>query len=384
MYIGIIAEWNPFHEGHAYMLQKIKKQYPQAPIIGVMSGSFVQRGEPALFNKWIRAKWALSQGMSAVIEFPTYCVLQSADIFAEYAVSFLSQLGCTHVAFGAESLTLLDFKKLALWSLSEECNEYFHNFLEKGFPYSSAITQSMEIRFPELSQELKMPNNLLGFRYILAATKQNLPLSFIVIPRNQLHPASATLARQSLIDEGDYPLLPPDIRGEATRLIKSGEYLSYLRYESACLLINKRLSKKQLTDSHLFSEGLEFRWFKSMKETTWSRALDQVKNKRYLYSRLKRIGASLLLSDQNPSPFSFKNKIPYARLLALQENQSFVLKKSNLPILTSVAKALRELSPRDTAILNLDIAATDIQSFCMSNENYRTGRLDFYNSPVIM
>ena len=156
MYIGIIAEWNPFHEGHAYMIQNIKKQYPQAPIVGVMSGSFVQRGEPALFNKWIRAKWALSQGISTVIEFPTFCVLQSADIFAEYAVSFLCQLGCTHIAFGAESLRFLDLKKLALWSLSEEYNEYFHRFLEKGFPYSSAITQSIEIKFPELSQELNI------------------------------------------------------------------------------------------------------------------------------------------------------------------------------------------------------------------------------------
>lgn len=384
MYIGITAEWNPFHEGHSHMIQEIKKLYPETPIIGAMSGSFVQRGEPALFNKWIRAKWALYHGISAVVELPCLCVLQSADIFSEYAISFLYQLGCTHIAFGAESLNVSDFQKISSWYLSNECNEHFHCCLRKGLSYSSAITESIRIKYPQLSQELKKPNNLLGFRYILAAKKQKLPLSFIVIRRHQAHAASATLARQSLLTTGNYPFLPPVIRNEAESLMRTGNYLSYQRYESACLLINKRLSIQKLSASKLFSEGLEHRWFKSMQNSTWTDALDQVKNKRYLYSRLKRIGAALLLSDKIPSPFTERKEIHFARLLAMQKKQSFLLKNSHLPVFTSTAKALRTLPPGDAAILKLDIAATDIQNFCMSNEVYRTGCSDFYNSPIIM
>ena len=117
MYIGITAEWNPFHSGHAHMLRSLKNLFPDAPIISAMSGSFVQRGEPAIFDKWTRAKWALMFGVDAVIELPVLCVLQSADKFAASSVSLLHNMGCTHIAFGAESLNSDTLYNAAQWSL---------------------------------------------------------------------------------------------------------------------------------------------------------------------------------------------------------------------------------------------------------------------------
>ena len=384
MYIGITAEWNPFHEGHSYMIQKIKELYPEAPIAAVMSGAFTQRGEPAILDKWTRAKWAVYHGIDAVIEFPVLYALQSADIFAENAVFLLSELGCTHIAFGAESMSLSDLKNISSWSLTEEYKTCFHELLSKGVSYSSAITQSIEIKFPQIGQELRKPNNLLGFRYVRAAEKQNLSLSFIIVRRSSLHPASATKARESLLSGGTYPLLTDIVKKEAEQLIKSGHFLSYSRYEDACLLINKRLSEQQLTATGLFREGLEHRWFKNMKETSWNKALEQIKNKRYLYSRLKRIGAALLVSEQIPSPFMQKKKAAYARLLALRETESHILKQSRLPIISNTAGAYKKLSSDDLSILSLDLQSTDIQNFCMENQEYRKGREDFYKSPVII
>ena len=362
MYIGITAEWNPFHSGHAHMLRSLKNLFPDAPIISAMSGSFVQRGEPAIFDKWTRAKWALMFGVDAVIELPVLCVLQSADKFAASSVSLLHNMGCTHIAFGAESLNSDTLYNAAQWSLQPDFNLYFHQFLGKGLSYASAVTKSMEIRYPEISRELTRPNNLLGFLYVQAALKQNLPLSFIVIERNTHYPASAT-----------------------TALMNTGHILSYARYEDACLLLGRLTKKESLRDSRLFSEGLENKWYKEIQQASLPDIFEAIKSKRYLYSRLKRIAASLLLSSELvPSPFSHSSFPKYARLLALKNTKSFILNKSNLPVITGAAKALRTLQEKKALeSFSIDLRATDIQSYCMKNKSYRTGRLDFYHSPVI-
>ena len=99
--IGITAEWNPFHAGHSAMIDIIKKAYPQASLIAIMSGAFVQRGEPALFDKWTRAGWAVRAGVDAVFEFPALYALQSADRFSCHAASMLHAMGVNMIAFGA-------------------------------------------------------------------------------------------------------------------------------------------------------------------------------------------------------------------------------------------------------------------------------------------
>lgn len=385
MYIGITAEWNPFHSGHAYMLNEVKKLYPDVPIISAMSGSFVQRGEPAIFDKWTRAKWAILSGADAVIELPVLCVLQSADKFATAAISLLYSLGCTHIAFGAESLSISQLYNAANWSLHADFNHYFHKFLKEGFSYATAINKSMAIYSPTIAQELSRPNNLLGFLYIQTALKQNLSLSFIAIERNSRSPASATAARKYITSKRIYPLLPSEVEPEISMFLKTGHYISYARYEDACLLWNRLAKEESLTKSGLFSEGLEHKWYKETQQNSIIDSLNATKSKRYLYSRLKRIAAALLLSaDTYPSLFSLTPKPHYARLLALRNKKSSILNTSKLPIITRVAKGLHTL--REDALISLqtDIRATDLQAYCMQEEPFRKGRLDFYNSPIIL
>lgn len=385
MYIGTTAEWNPFHSGHAHMIRSLKRLFPDAPIISAMSGSFVQRGEPSIFDKWTRAKWAVMSGVDAVIELPVLCALQSADKFTASSVSLLHNMGCTHIAFGAESLNSDILHNAAQWSLHPDFHLYFHQFLKEGLSYASAVTKSMEIRYPKISQELMRPNNLLGFLYIQAALKQNLPLSFIVIERNERYPASATTARKYLTAGKYYPLLPEEIQTEIHTLMNTGHILSYSRYEDACLLLGRLTEKKVLTNSQLFSEGLEHKWHKEIQQASLPQVFAAIKSKRYLYSRLKRIAASLLLSPElTPSPFSNPPSPQYARILALKNAKSFILNESKLPVITSTAKALRTLQGKALESFTIDLRATDIQSYCMKNKSFRTGRLDLYHSPIII
>ena len=131
MIIGITAEWNPFHLGHAYMVEHLKREYPDARLLAVMSGPFVQRGEPALFDKWARASWAVQAGVDAVLELPGTAALQSADRFAESAVLHLHTLHCTHIAFGTESATVQELQEAARWSASDEYLSVLHSFLNR-------------------------------------------------------------------------------------------------------------------------------------------------------------------------------------------------------------------------------------------------------------
>lgn len=384
MIIGITAEWNPFHEGHLYMIQQLKKEYPNVPIVAVMSGSFVQRGEPALFDKWTRAKWALHHGVDIVIELPTGSVLQSADKFADAAVFLLHALGCTHIAFGAESLSEKELQVLSDWTLTAKFNEAFHQYLLQGMTYSTAIDKAISTEFPLLEKEIRKPNNLLGLRYMESARRRQFSMSFIVIKRDSNHPASATAARETLLQEGTYDFLPKDVKDDIKHLMLKGDRTSYRRYDNACLLFSRLITPKHLQESGLFSEGLENRWYKEIQENSWEKVLSAIKSKRYLYSRLKRMSATLLLSGtESPSPFSVPPLPPYARVLALKETQSKILKYAQLPIITSVARDIKKLDSLGQSLLSLDLRATDIQQYCSKNEAYRSARRDYYISPII-
>lgn len=385
MYIGITAEWNPFHNGHYYMINKIKEQFPDTPIIAIMSGSFVQRGEPALFDKWTRAQWAIQHGIDAVIELPVLCTIQSADKFAEAAVFLLHSLGCTHIAFGTESFSISNLEKIVQWTLNPCFDELFHQFLDEGNTYSISIDKAISIKFPQWDKELTKPNNLLGLRYIQTARKNNWPLSFISIKRDKNHPASATIARQELCTKGSYELLPPNITNDITTLIQEGHIISYHRYEDACLLSSRIFTKSDLKRSCLFSEGLENRWYDKLQKDSWPNILHDIKNKRYLYSRLKRISAALLIAGTRaPSPFSQLHLPGYARLLALRQESSYILKKAQIPIITRLAKDYKDLNETNQLMLDLDVRATDIQCYCFKNNIFRQSRIDFYHSPLLI
>ncbi len=384
MYIGIIAEWNPFHTGHAHLLSVLHLRYPNVPIICAMSGSFVQRGEPAIFDKWTRASWAVQNGASAVMELPVTCVLQSADKFAAAGVHMLHALGCTHVAFGAETLTPEEIKALAAYTFSSAFSSLFHGYLQQGLPYAVSVNRSLEEKFPSLTDDVSKPNNLLAIQYARAIMENNLPMNIIAVPRNQTECISASGIRRDITANLRPIPIQDNERDVMNALIANGLYTDYQRYNDACLLFFRLIDKENLAQSALFSEGLENKWAKEMHHSSYEDVLNSVKSKRYLYSRLRRITASLLLSPfGGPSPMAKAPQLLYARLLALRREHSYILKRSTLPIVTSFARARQELSADAQKLLSLDRKATDLQRYCYHNPAERAGGQDYYRSPVI-
>lgn len=383
--IGITAEWNPFHAGHAAMIDTIKKAHPEASLIAIMSGAFVQRGEPALFDKWTRARWAVRAGVDAVFEFPALYALQSADRFSCHAASMLHAMGVNMIAFGAESLTKDELLTAARWAVSEDYEHLLHERIADGLSYGEAAHEAMAAYSPYLAGELTKPNNLLGFRYTETILRNHYDMDSLVIPRDMEHPISATSARRELLSQKRTALLAPAAEEEAARLMEEGRYTDPARYEDCCHLLSRLMPREALQKAGLFKEGLEYKWEKESQRISYEEMLAATKSKRYLRSSLKRLGAELLLSPTAlPSPFLAPPDPSYARLLALRREKSALLRNLPLPIITSTAKALKTLPQEAAAMLEMDIRASDVQSFCQASMKYRKGKMDFYTSPVMV
>ena len=187
--VGVIAEYNPFHIGHAHQLKAIKALYPDALIIVAMSGSFVQRGEPALFDKFSRARWALLNGAHAVIELPIVYATANAERFASGAVRLLAKLGATTLAFGAENDDAKALWQMASLSRSEEVQTACRNYLQQGLSYGAALRQALADLMPDAVYN--GPNTLLGLEYVKAIQKYNLSMEILPIKRSSSHHASA-------------------------------------------------------------------------------------------------------------------------------------------------------------------------------------------------
>ena len=243
----------------------------------------------------------------------------------------------------------------------------------------------MAAAFPYLADELTKPNNLLGFRYTETILRKHYAMDILVIPRDMEHPVSATSARRELLSQKRTALLSPSDAKQAAQLMEEGHYTDPARYEDCCHLLSRLIPLESLQGIGLFKEGLEYKWAKESQRISYEEMLAATKSKRYLRSSLKRLGAELLLSPAAlSSPFLAPPDPSYARLLALKREKSALLRDLPLPIITSTAKAMKTLPKEAAAMLEMDIRASDVQSFCQKGSNYRKGKMDFYTSPVIV
>ncbi|HAF0292610.1 TPA: nucleotidyltransferase, partial [Salmonella enterica subsp. enterica serovar Typhimurium var. 5-] len=214
--VGVVVEYNPFHNGHLFHLQQAKKQSNADIAIAVMSGNFLQRGEPALVSKWARTNMALAAGVDIVFELPYRFATQHAEIFAEGAVSILSAAGCSTLCFGSESGDLDSFMKTIefLDKNNEHFQEYIKAFTSQGYSYPKSISLSFQSLSPSLDTyiDISSPNNILGLHYIQAIIRQKSNMKPDTITRKSAgyHDehfssetiASATSIRKALFGEG--------------------------------------------------------------------------------------------------------------------------------------------------------------------------------------
>ena len=391
--IAVIAEFNPFHTGHAWLLSQVRQQAgPQSLIVVIMSGSFVQRGEPALFDKWHRAAWAVEGGADLVFELPAVYSLSSADGFALGGVWLASRLGCSHLACGVERGTADDF-----YALARAAQDIRPCRGRETAGRRQTISLAARIR-EQTASLLDQPNALLAASYAKAIVQQDLSLQFWPILRQGSHHdpslahsfASASALRQDIIQTGRcqhlHRYLTPQAREDMAALLSQGAYTDYDRYGDFILFQNRLLTPEMLRQLPAFNEGLENRWHRCMQDSvTYKEALAAIKTRRYAYSRLCRMGAYTLLSPgRSLMDQSYQLGPQYARLLALSQKVSPYIKeiKKELPVITRITAA-DSLSPLGRKQLALDLRCTDMQYYCFHGTQTRLSRQDYYQSPRI-
>ena len=354
--IGIIAEYNPFHNGHIYQIKKIKEKYPDSIIIVCTSSSFTQRGELSILNKWEKTKVSLLNGVDIVIELPYVYSTQSSDTFAKYGVSLLEKLHINYLCFGSESndaTKLLEAAKTQINNI--EFDNKVKNYMKEGYNYPTSLNNALK---ELINYDIKEPNDLLAISYIKEIISNNYNIEVFNIKRtNNYHDlnldneiVSASNIRNKLLENKS---IKDKVPKETYDILKNktleNKYFEFLKY--------KIISENNLENYVDVDEGLNVRIKKSINN---SKSLDEliikIKTKRYTYNRISRMLNHILCSFTKEENDKIK-KLEYIRILGFNENGRTYLNEIKdsieLPILnkydTKKYKAL-EIEKRVTDI----------------------------------
>ncbi len=386
---GLIVEYNPFHFGHLYHLQKSREKTAADCIVAVMSGNFLQRGEPAIIDKFHRAKAAVQCGVDLVIELPAVFAVQNSDLFAKGALLTLEELKVESVCFGSEHGEIDPFIQA------------YDRFSQNRKKYDQQLKRSLTegLSFPEASRsayqaiglhsgtiDLSRPNNILGYSYVKAIKEYDLSMDALTIKRvhNDYHDpeinhsiASATSIRNELhqhqaITETVKKTLPEPVRQilldykqEAGLWHNWQDYFDLLQYRILTM------QAEEIRQIHGVEEGLEYR----LKETAakadsfveWMTAL---KTKRYTWTRLQRIFVHLLLNNQKQTiqPLLNTDHVPHLRILAMNETGRAYLnhkrKEIGVPLVSQLKKQKTQLAAIDEKASNAyySVSSNDTRS----------------------
>ena len=410
--LGIVAEYNPFHNGHLHLIKEAKQIDSFNAVLCVMSGNFLQRGEPAICNKWARAEMALKSGADLVIELPFCFSVRSAYYFAQGALKLLQQTAVvTHLAFGAEYDNMQVLSSIADL-LANEPIAYSRLVKEnlatgKSFPLarSLALQQYMGKRSAELQKILPGSNNILAIEYLRVIKEEGLPFTPVLIQRKgssyhdtELSPyASATAIRQSLLaSHGLNELsesLPQDSLSILQREISAGRCpVSLGTLERTVLFKLRTMSLQDLSDIYEISEGLESRFKEAANYSgTIEQLLKTVKSKRYSFTRIKRTLMYILFALTNQQVKRFDQHGPlYFHILGFSSKGRKILQEmkinSQIPILSrgKDMKKARDDHPGTVLekMIDLDVLATDIYTLLYPNPLERQAGKDFTTSPL--
>lgn len=405
---GIIAEYNPFHNGHLYQIRKAREITGADYIIVVMSGNHMQRGTPALIDKYSRAKMALSGGADMVIELPTCYATASAEYFAMGAISILNQLGCVDsVCFGSESgdITMLSKIAHALVDESEDFVQSLKTKLKNGDTYpvarNAALAETIN-GFTTFDTILGFPNNILGIEYIKAIIRQNSNIKPYTNTRigSDYHSyklaenfSSAISIRQSLSLQDNLDMIQSQIPASAFDIMKEDFHKTFPVYASdfSSMIKFKLLKERGQGFTQYFdvtqaiSDKLEKEMF-SMQ--SFDEFCDILKSKDITYARISRCLSHILLDIKAEDVQLFKeNGITfYARVLGFNSKADALTKtlKSNtsIPLITKTTTASSQLYPIGQKQFEQDIQASHIYE-CIAGTKYHAGMRDEYRRQVV-
>jgi len=404
--LGIIAEYNPFHMGHLYHLNESKKATGATHTIAVMSGNFVQRGEPAIADKWTRAGMAVENGLDLVLEMPFAFASSSAEYFGEAGVRLLNALGIVDsISYGSESDCNASLKDLANL-LVDENDEYkllLRKKLSEGKSFPSAREEAISILRPQLKDLLNHSNNILAVEYLKAAKRIKSQIDFISVRRagssyneKNISPASfssATAIRKKIAQDGTRSIkkqLPPKSIQMLDSFLESSksyptcdDLYKYLKYR---IIIS---NKTELGEIEGMREGLE-----NLLKTAvylsndYESLINNMQSKRYPRSSLQRLFLHTLLGLQKNELENFRNHNKfYGRVLAFSNNGrqllNLIKKQSDIELLTNINRQF----PKDallSSMLAYDIKATDFYMMLLkANENKALASQDKVKMPYI-
>ena len=373
--IGIIAEYNPFHNGHLYQINKIKEMYPESIIIAIISTNFTERGEISLLNKWDKTKICLTSGIDLVVELPTMYSTQSADIFAASALKILNSLHIDTLVFGSESNNIDNLIKMANIQLNnKEYDSLVKEYLNNGVNYPTALSKAL---YDLTNTKTDKPNDLLAISYIKEIIRNNYNITPVSIKRtNDYHGKeiksniiNASLIRDLLQDNKDITPYVPDITikylNKNPSLIDSYKYLSY----------NIIINKDKINEYLDVDEGIEKRIIDSLKiSSNWSELVKNIKTKRYTYNKINRMLLHILLDIKKED----NQKDIYLRILGFNnQGQSYLnkIKKSiDIPLFTTY---------KNNKIKALDIELKSTEIYALITNNKELIKKEYQNKPII-
>ncbi|MBO4446185.1 MAG: nucleotidyltransferase family protein [Clostridia bacterium] len=371
---GIVAEYNPYHNGHQYMTAKCREA-GATHLVAVMSGNFVQRGSVAIMDKRARAKAALADGVDLVLELPVPWAVSTAELFARGGLSVLAGLGCVQsLAFGCETAD----KDLLEKAADAVCDIKVHGLikeeLEGGITYAAARENAVRRLYgDEIADVISKPNNILAVEYLKAM--KSIGTTFDLMPierRGAEHDSlkengefSSASALRIMLERGDeraFEFMPEASVEEFKRLEKVGRApVTIDDSERAILSRLRMLTVEDIKKAPDISEGLENRIYNAIQSATSLEELYSiVKTKRYTHSRIRRIVTALYLGI---TPQLALEKVPYVRVLGFNEQGREILKlakdSATLPIIMKSSQT-EELTDYGKCIFDLECKATNL------------------------
>jgi len=370
--IGIVCEYNPFHNGHKYQIDKIKEKYKNSVLIACMSSSFTQRGDISILNKFDKTKVALENGIDLVVELPYAYTVQSADIFAKYSVAILNELKIDTLIFGTETDNINDLELCAKTQINNpNYDNLVKKYIDKGYNYPTALNKALK----DLNAlSIENPNDLLALSYIKEILKNKYNIHYESIKRtndyhdieSNLNIVSASNIRNSLINSKDIKHQVPEnvYNILKNKNINNDKYFELLKY--------KIISEKDLSIFTEVNEGIDKRIKKVINNSNnLDELIKNIKTKRYTYNKISRILNHILCSFTKDEE---SKNIEYIRILGFSnKGQNYlnkIKKDINIPILNS--------QDFKSNTLNIEKRITDIYSIIQEDIT----KLDKSNKPI--
>ena len=408
--VGIIAEYNPFHNGHLYHLLQSKDIAQADYVVAIISGNFTQRGDTSIVDKWTKAYMAICGGCDLVIELPTVYSVSSAENFASGAIKILDSLKIVDsLAFGAEASDLATLNNIAnvLYAEPRGYTNILTHELQKGISFPSARENAILMYLNDIKRYaniLNSPNNILAIEYLKALKTQKSNMNPIMIKRSKVYYnderivddfASATAIRK-LIKRREYEdlrkVVPRSTYKILSKQIRDGNIVLGLEnFEKEIIYTLRKMSINEIANLPDVSEGLENLIKDSADNCNdISKLMANIKSKRYTQTRIQRILLYALLGIEKKMMEDSKKVIPYARVLGFTNKGKELISEINkrnpkIKMITSVKKFIEKNDkPSNKIIMQMlqkDIFATDVYTLGFDFES--KANLDFTNNMII-